>query len=205
MLAIFHGIWRCVMNEDRIVRMTCNSSPILIPEHVRYCRSVQSEPSAYVTHRHPSKLILVAALAALSRIKLGDVVSSIATARCEHVCWLATVATLEALGECGLGSRHQGVTSTADVLLLTLFCLLQLPHPVVEIVHPEHEGGRRTLGGLEAQQKRHARTSCCSCLSQRSCGITSAAHARWSHCWYLTQTETAKTRKYTCLVRRPVA
>ena len=108
------------MNEDRIVRMNCNSSPILIPEHVRYCRSVQSEPSAYDTHRHPSKWILVAALAALSRIKLGDVVSSIATARCEHVCWLATVATLEALGECGPGSRHQGVTSTADVLLLTL-------------------------------------------------------------------------------------
>ena len=51
------------------------------------------------------------------------------------------------------------MTSTADVLLLTLFLSLQLHYPVVEIVHLEREEGRRILGELEAQQRSPGRTN----------------------------------------------
>ena len=52
---------------------------------------MQSEPSAYDTHQF---LQVATALAAWGRIQPGDVVAAIATTWCEHVCWLATVATL---------------------------------------------------------------------------------------------------------------
>ena len=79
------------MDEDRIVRMSLLLfAAILIRLHVWYVRSLQSEPSAYDTHQF---LHVATALAAWGRIKPGDVVAAIATTWCEHVCWLATVAT----------------------------------------------------------------------------------------------------------------